>query len=262
MKQKILLFLAVLFGLMAFFLTNQQLESERRRISGDAETVVLIKMTRDMLEGEEISQADVTRYEVKRQKEVQMVSREIPYREMHMIIGRKLATPVSKGQTLQHTDLQLPTHKNGFNNIIRDDMRAIALPVDQVSSVNYLIQPNDTVDIIGTFRFPNVRGDSELDTITLTILQDVRVLAVGNRWGGAAIDPHSGRNYGTITLMVYPDEVEMLIFASQKGTLSFSLRRYDSREIEKDLESRKVNFGMLEKEIPNYNRRRKERRGL
>ena len=26
-------------------------------------------------------------------------------------------------------------------------------------------------------------GDSSLDTVTLTILQDVKVLAVGNRWG-------------------------------------------------------------------------------
>ena len=54
----------------------------------------------------------------------------------------------------------------------------------------------------------------------------------------------------------------MLIFASQKGTLSFSLRNYEDRIIDRNIESRKVNFAMLEREIPNYNTRRTKRRGL
>ena len=215
-----------------------------------------------MNEGEEITEADVVRYQTRRNKEAQMISREIPWSELAMVVGRKLATSVSKDQTLQTTDLQQPTYRNSFNNIINRSMRAVALPVDPVSSVNYLIQPNDNVDVIGTFRFPSVKGNAELDTITLTILQDVKVLAVGNRWGASSIDPRGNRNYGTITLQVYPDEVEMLIFAAQKGTLSFSLRNYEDRSIDRNIESRRVNFAMLEKEIPNYNKRRKDRRGL
>ena len=262
MRHKLLLTLAVIFGLLAFFLTYKQLEIEKAKIHGDSEHVVLIKTVRDMNEGEEISEADVVRYQVRRNREKQMLSREIPWSDLALVVGRKLATSVSKDQTLQSTDLQQPTQRNGFNSVVHRNMRALSLPVDPVSSVNYLIQPNDNVDVVGTFRFPRVRGNSELDTITITILQDVKVLAVGNRWGSGAIDPRGNRNYGTITLQVYPDEVEMLIFASQKGNLSFSLRNYEDRSIDRNIESRKVNFSMLEKEIPNYNKRRKERRGL
>ena len=43
-------------------------------------------------------------------------------------------------------------------------------------------QLNDNVDVLGTFRFPDLRGDNSLDTVTITILQNVKVLAVGNRW--------------------------------------------------------------------------------
>ena len=262
MRHKILIILAVLFGLLAFILTYKQLEAEKARIHGDSEHVILIRVNRDMNEGEEITEADVVRYQTRRNKEAQMISREIPWSELAMVVGRKLATSVSKDQTLQTTDLQQPTYRNSFNNIINRNMRAVALPVDPISSVNYLIQPNDNVEVIGTFRFPSVKGNAELDTITLTILQDVKVLAVGNRWGASSIDPRGNRNYGTITLQVYPDEVEMLVFAAQKGTLSFSLRNYEDRSIDRNIESRRVNFARLEKEIPNYNKRRKDRRGL
>ena len=137
----------------------------------------------------------------------------------------------------------------------------MAIPIDPVSSVNYLVQPNDNVDVIGTFRFPDVRGDTALDTITLTILQDVKVLAVGNRWGAmAGTDPNGARNYGTVTLLLWPDEVEMIVFASQKGKLSLSLRNFEDERIDRDIESRSVNFKLLEQEIPKYNQRREERR--
>ena len=42
MRQKFLLLGAVVFGLLAFVLSYQQLEAEKRRIIGDSETVVLI----------------------------------------------------------------------------------------------------------------------------------------------------------------------------------------------------------------------------
>ena len=262
MRHKLLIFLAVLFGLLAFILTYKQLEAEKAKINGDSEHVVLIRLARDMNEGEEISEADLIRFQTRRNRETQMLSREIPWSDIALVVGRKLATSVNKDQTLQTTDLQQPTQRNSFNNMVSRNMRAVSLAVDPVSSVNYLIQPNDNVDVVGTFRFPSAKGNAELDTITITILQDVKVLAVGNRWGSGAIDPHGMRNYGTITLQVYPDEVEMLVFASQKGTLTFSLRNYEDRSIDRNIESRRVNFAMLEKEIPNYNTRRKQRRGL
>ena len=152
MRHKILIFLAVLFGLLAFILTYKQLEAEKARIHGDSEHVVLIRVNRDMNEGEEITEADVVRYQTRRNKDAQMLSREIPWSELAMVVGRKLATSVAKDQTLQTTDLQQPTYRNSFNNIIHRNMRAVALPVDPVTSVNYLIQPNDNVDVIGTFQ--------------------------------------------------------------------------------------------------------------
>ena len=140
----------------------------------------------------------------------------------------------------------------------------MSIPVDPVSSVNNLIQPNDNVDVLGTFRFPDLRGDNSLDTVTITILQNVKVLAVGNRWGSnyGSDAMNAQRSYSTVTLQLYPDEVEMVIFAAQKGRLTLSLRNFEDERISKDIEARSVNFKSLEKEIPKYNKRREERRGI
>lgn len=260
MRQKLLLLLAVIFGLLAFSLTYHQLEAEKRRLQGNAEKVILIRVTRNMAENEEITEADIARFPAERTRDALAVSREIPWSEAPRIIGRKLETSIVAGQTLLSTDLKLPTRRQGFTAVIQSGKRAVAIPVDPVSSVNNLVQPNDNVDVIGTFRFPDVRGDTALDTITMTILQDVKVLAVGNRWGAGAVDPAAGRSYGTVTLLLWPDEVEMITFASQKGKLSLSLRNFEDERIDRDIEKRSVNFKLLEKEIPRYNQRRDERR--
>ena len=260
MRQKMLLVLAVIFGLLAFVLTYQQIEAEKRRISGDSETAILIQVTRNMVEGETLTEKDVARYTVKRRREAMANSREIPWSQLYKVVNHKLDTSINRGQILQTTDLKFGSRRNGFSGVVQDGWRAVSIPVDPVSSVNNLIQPNDNVDVIGTFRFPDVRGDSALDTVTLTILQDVKVLAVGNRWQSPIAESGVSGSYGTITLQLMPDEVEMLIFASQKGKITLSLRNFEDTRISRDIEKRSVNFKLLEKEIPNYNMRREERR--
>ena len=260
MRQRMLLLLAVIFGLLAFVLTYQQIEAEKRRISGDSETAILIQVTRNMVEGETLTEKDVARYTVKRKREAMANSREIPWSQLYKVVNHKLDTSIARGQILQTTDIKFGSRRNGFSGIVQDGWRAVSIPVDPVSSVNNLIQPNDNVDVIGTFRFPDVRGDSALDTVTLTILQDVKVLAVVNRWQSLAAESGAGRAYGTVTLQLMPDEVEMLIFASQKGKITLSLRNFEDTRISRDIEKRSVNFKLLEKEIPSYNKRREERR--
>lgn len=255
MKQKMLLLLAVFFGFLAFVLSYSHLNAEKKKIMSDAETVYLIQMLNNKTAGEEIFKEDLGKIEVKRTRNDIESSREIPWHLASNVIGRKLENSISKGKTLQDTDLQVISQRNGgFTSVVRKGYRAVSVPVDATSSVNNLIQPQDNVDVIGTFRFPDLKGDSALDTVTLTILQNVKVLAVGNRYVGYQADPEgtSRNNYNTVTLMLLPHEVEMVVFASQKGRLSLSLRNYSETEIISETPS--VDFRKLEKELPEYNR--------
>ena len=258
MKQKLLLLGAVFFGFLAFMLSYNQLQYEKRRIVGTAETVLLVQLKNTKTAGEELRDTDITRVEVKRLPSKALANREILWKDRYSAIGRQLETTVNAGQILLHTDLKPINQRHG---IIPAGQRAISIPVDTTSSVTNLVGPNDNVDVIGTFRFPDLRGDSSLDTVTLTILQNVKVLAVGNRWGAQqyADAANMNRSYSTVTLLVWPEEVEMLIFASQKGRLSLSLRNFDDSKIDRSLEGKSINFKELEKNIPSFNEQRRKR---
>ena len=130
MRQKMLLLGAVFFGVIAFVLTYQQLEAERRSIRGTSQTVVLIRLTRNMVEGDELKQGDLARFETERRPTEGGLSREIPWSEVSRVIGRRLEVSMSAGQILQSTDLKPLSQRQGFSGVIQQDYRAVAIPVD------------------------------------------------------------------------------------------------------------------------------------
>lgn len=101
-----------------------------------------------------------------------------------------------------------------LEQVVKEGWRAMLVPVDQVSSKGGLLQPNDHVDILGTFLKPEKKG-----WVTITLLQNVTVLAVGA--------PLFGKDRGsseTVTLLVTPEEAELLTFSVDKGKIALSLR--------------------------------------
>jgi pilus assembly protein CpaB len=62
------------------------------------------------------------------------------------------------------------------------------------------------------------------------------------------------KGYNTVTLALTPKEVEMIVFASQKGKLYHSLRNYEDAQFQDDLQS--VNFKYLEQSIDKYTKER------
>ena len=258
MKQKLLLLGAVLFGVLAFMFTFSQINKEKARLQGETYKIYLIQVARDIPEGEKITEDMIQKKLVQRFRNARY-EREIPYDRRSLVIGREAQSLIRAGTLLQWSDLKvsLTSGKTGLTSLIRPGYRAIS--VDATSSVTGLVQPNNYVDLIGTFRFPDTRGDSSLDTITLTILQRVRVIATGTDMGflaSSAGQNYAARSYSTVTLELTPKEVEMIIFASQKGRLTMSLRNYEESAITQKLQS--VNWNFLQKNIMNYNAEREK----
>jgi pilus assembly protein CpaB len=257
MKQKLLIAAALFFGTLAFILTYQQIKYERQKALGGARDLVLIALTRDIAEGEKIKESDLAPYKLKRF--VTDNTRDIPWDQRGKAIGRELAVSVVKGTFLQWDDMKPASRRmDGLTSLIPMGFRAISISVDATSSVTGLVQPGDHVDIIGTFRFPDMKGDRAYDTLTLTILQNVGILATGTDMGkssGARGDQGAvKRGYSTVTMALTPKEVEMIIFAAQKGQLTLSLRNYEETKMETQLQS--VNFKYLQDNIQKYNSER------
>lgn len=259
MRQKLLLLGAVFFGILAFIFTMNQINREKSRLLGETENVYLIQVVKDIPDGEKVTEDMIREKKIQRFRNARN-NRDILYDQRSTILGREVRSLIQAGSLLQWSDLKIShsSGKTGLTSLIRPGYRAISIAVDATSSVTGLVQPNNYVDLIGTFRFPDARGDSSLDTLTLTILQRVRVIATGTDMGilnpAARGQGFASRSYSTVTLELTPKEVEMIIFASQKGRITMSLRNYEESAITQKLQS--VNWNFLQKNIQSYNAER------
>ncbi len=258
MRQKLLLLAAVFFGVLAFMFTYHQINLEKQKIQGSAIDFWAIQVIKDMAEGDKLTDDNIRLIKTRRFANSPALSREIPGNKKDMVIDRQVQVPLAAGHTLEWTDLKssIASGRSGLSALVRPGFRAISIAVDSTASVTGLIQPNNQVDLIGTFKFPDMKGDSALDTITLTILQNVRIIATGTDIGMQ--DRNANRNapksYGTVTLELTPKEVEMIIFASQKGRIQLSLRNFEETSVNRDLQS--VNWKYLQDNIQNYTKER------
>jgi pilus assembly protein CpaB len=264
MKQKAILIISVVVGILAFIMTNRYLQSERDRLYADAEEVEVIAASRDIPVGTELKYDDIGIMTIYRKRGGFSADYVLP-KEKDKILGRKLLFTVNRLKPVLWSYVEMPEGvRAGLSPIIKPSMRAISLAIGGEASVSGLVQPNDRVDILGTFTFPSRTNPKETETVTLTILQDVSVLATGarlakqefegsDRWsrGGA------GGSYSTVTFEVSPREAELLVFAQNaQGRLTLSLRNPDDIGFERILPE--VNFQHIEKNLPELNEYRQK----
>lgn len=98
------------------------------------------------------------------------------------------------------------------------------------SSFGELMRPGDRVDALLTKQKPG----SDARVVTVPLLQNILVLAVGDRFG--AIEEQSSKfRTDSVTLLVTIDQAALLAQARRDGTLSLVLRNEDDLEINESL---------------------------
>ena len=240
--------ISILCGIIAFVLSKQQLEKRYDELELRAARVKVLAPKKDLVPGDVLKRSDLGLLRIYK---INMTGHELKPEDLQNVLGQRLAYSVraSKPLTLRDLDLSGGIRGGQLANRIEPKMRAVTIAVDAVSSVAGLVRPNDHVDIIGTFRFPD-QTSSKLDTVTYTLLQDVTILAVGQAMGG---DAGGRRGYSSVTLSLKPDEAELIIFSSQKGRLSLTLRHPHDVYM-KDPNS--INFTDLTKKLSRLNQAR------
>ncbi len=290
MKQVGILIFAIFLGAAAVALMHLYIVQKTK--TGEQEYVSVLVAARDIPQG--------TALDVSMLKEDKMPLKwrnpqTLHPNDMELILGQITATPLKKDQPILWSDIHGIVTEPPVAHLIEVGQRAIAIPVDEVSGIAGLIHPDDHVDIIGTFETPremvlteaNIKkedrmaealealgrgGRLEVKRTTLTLLQNVLVLAVGNIVGGtvrgsvlpgllpgaggegAQITPAmamqranlmgggQGRAYATVTLLVTPLSAEILVFSLEQGKLSLALRNPSDLEILKDEDLPKITF--------------------
>jgi pilus assembly protein CpaB len=140
------------------------------------------------------------------------------FAKTEVLVGRAVLYPLEKGQPILERDVSAVGVGAGLAAKIPDGMRAIALRSDEVLGVAGFLTPGCHVDVLGTFHTA-----ASADSITAVVLEDVEVIAVGQR---AEPDPEGKPvpAVTVVTLLLTPEEAERAVLATSQGSVHFVLR--------------------------------------
>ena len=135
--------------------------------------------------------------------------------------NRAVITPVAENEPILESKLASVQSGAGLPATIPEGMRALSVAVNEVVGVAGFVIPGTMVDVLVTGNIAGAgRGGNE--NVTRTILENVRVLAAGqkieqDREGKPQTVP-------VITLLVTPDDAARLTMASTEGKIQLALR--------------------------------------
>ena len=275
MSKKIVLSISIACGLLALVLTRlyiSAVESQVAKKKSDLDrrygTMEVLCFCEDTPAGTVVERRDLgTRVVPKLGMRGQALTED----RLPDVIGRKTLIGHSKGDVLfwsdieggdpsafgaQHVQRRRPA--KGLSHDVKRLMRAVSINVGPAAGVSGMVRPNDHVDVIGTFAF----STDPKDVATLTMLQDVLVLATGRETAKSRdMERSIGRDsYSLVTLEVSPREAEMIAFAEQmKGRLTLTLRNKNDTSFEKELPQ--VDYEKIRTTIEELNMKRQHKNG-
>lgn len=264
MKRQIVLIVSLVAGLLAAVLTRvyvahkeSEVEKQKSALMAKYGTIDVLHFKRDLPAGTVVSRADFLGGHV---PALGMRGQAIEVDDLMTIVGRKTLLPHKLGEVVFWSDIEGGNLSDkGLSASVKRQMRAISINVSGAASVSGMVKPNDHVDVIGTFNFPDDEGKLKKgDPVTCTILQNVLVLATGRETAktpARELGSLSGAGYTMVTIEVTPREAEMLAFAEQiRGRLVLTLRNSSDTSTEKELPN--VDFTKIRSEIEELNQKR------
>ncbi len=212
MKNKLIVVLAVIFGILAVLGNFKYMENIKNtyKVSGNFSRVIICKqkipartiVSSEMLDFKELPVEYVLPGTVLNTKDA---------------VGKMALSDIYPGEFIMSNKLVGKDDiTGGLSPKVEDGKRAISIPVNNVIALHGLINVGDFVDVLVTFSPPNEKG-----AITSTIVKDVPVLGINNNIHS---DQQVKEELQTVTLMVEPEQAQQIALSIQQGSIQLTLR--------------------------------------
>lgn len=224
--------IAVVLAAVAVVLTRQYieqalqherlaLEQEREQLKEQYKNPVdVIVATQDITEGQTITLDQLA---------VRAIPEDLiqPYATMRPndVVGQVAIAPIAQGEQVLRNKVRSPQEARAgipLSEATPRGKRAVTLGLDALKGVGGLVRPGDSVDVLWTFHNPDPTRVTE--SITVTLLQDVSVLAVDDQIVGKTEKETAERRHFTVTLALTPEESALVLFARDNGEIELGLR--------------------------------------
>ncbi|HEY0152573.1 MAG TPA: Flp pilus assembly protein CpaB [Longimicrobium sp.] len=133
------------------------------------------------------------------------------------VVGRGVVAPLRANEPLMAGKLARKEAGGGLPILIPEGMRAVSVRVDEVIGVAGFVTPGTRVDVLAT-----LPAGQDRIAGTRLVLQNVQVLAAGQSI--ARDNDGKPQAAAVITLLVLPDQAEILALSSAEGRIQLALR--------------------------------------
>ncbi|MDE2332932.1 MAG: Flp pilus assembly protein CpaB [Rhodospirillales bacterium] len=152
------------------------------------------------------------------------------------IEGALIRTYTDAGAAIVSANVLRPRDRGFLAAVLPPGMRAVSIPVDQVSGVAGLIWPGDHVDVMLTELFSGSKDNrvpAGHQVMTETVLYNARVIAVDQAivQGAPPNAAVTGKVAHTVTLEVDARDAQRLNVAENLGRLSLAIRAVDTSAV-------------------------------
>lgn len=224
MKNKLILLLAIIFGSIAAFGAFQYMRTMENtyQLSGNYTQVATARETipaRATIQGSMLEFIEVP-------VEYVMPGAILDPADA---VGKLARSEIYPGEQLMTQKLmQREDQQGGLAVKVEDGKRAVTIPANQVNSLHGLLEVNDTVDVMVTFGYkleetdPVTGSTDEKDHVaTSTIIHNTPILAINAQ---VVSGDRGTEEVSTITVMVEPEEAQLIALANQQGVIQLGLR--------------------------------------
>jgi len=253
-RQKLILIIGIVLGVIAVFLIKVYLDQQRRYIQEQEKQraqkiqenlISVLVAKKDIAKGSTI-ESDSLEVEMTPKQAVQPQA----VTSLNRISGMTTVIPISKGEQITLNKLIWPREASSSGNtagtlamVTPVGKRAITISVDNIASLAGMIKAGDYVDVIAMMAVPVETADKKqvAQAAVMPLFQNVLVLAVGREIGrpkAAQSSLPEVNRYSRpseeqvdksgpsqlITLALAPQEANLIAFVQEQGRIRLTLR--------------------------------------
>jgi len=217
------LVLAIVLGVVAAKVARDAILKNRGNAANDGKFTRIVVAKGDLEPGKELAEGDLTLTQV--QADMAPAN---AFTDVKMVVGRVTEAGMVKGQSIVEPLLAPQGAGSGLQALVKSGMRAITLEVNEFSGVAGLLTPGCHVDVLATIN----EGNSNGGQIAKTIVQNVKVMAVGQKTNAAGNEPPMPNEmFKSVTVLASLADAEAIELACSTGRPRLVLRGGRDQEI-------------------------------